>query len=94
MRNHTKRQDQERVRPRDLAKRKKLNPNGQRWFLAFLRAQEIAKQPQEEIEKSFKRKNGLREDYVKLEPKLIRSFPVFRPNGEPDEFGVVLLKGL
>lgn len=80
---------------RDLAKLKNLNPKGANWFLALFRKdQAIAASPLLELQRSFKRKNGLKATQVKLEPTLVTSFDVFRPNGQPDKFGVALLRGL
>ena len=78
---------------RDLTKLKNLNPNGTNWFLAFFRELPTAHDPLTELERSFKRKNGLDAKKVKLEKSLVMSFNVFRPNGTPDEFGVALLRG-
>jgi hypothetical protein len=76
----------------DLAKIRKLNPNGTNWFLAFFRKSPISADPLKELQRSFKRKNGLDSKSVKLEKVLVRSFDVFRPNGTPDKFGVALLR--
>ena len=78
---------------RDLAKLKKLNPNGTNWFLAFFRKAKSA-DPLSDLERSFKRKRGLDPKKVKLEKVLVTSFDVFRPNGKPDKFGVALLRGI
>ncbi|WP_423391945.1 hypothetical protein [Burkholderia sp. LMG 21824] len=79
---------------RDLAKIKSLNPNGTNWFLAFFRQDAAtAADPLLALQASFGRKNGLDATKVKLEPSLVRSFDVFRPNGAPDKFGVALLRG-
>lgn len=77
----------------DLAKLKKLNPKGANWFLAFFRSDLSAEGPLEDLKRSFKRKRGLDEKRVKLEPSLVRSFDVFRPGTNPDKFGVALLRG-
>jgi hypothetical protein len=79
---------------RDLAKLKHLNLNGTNWFLAFFRNAPTNADPLAELKRSFKRKNGLDKLKVQLEPSLVRSFDVFRPNRTPDKFGVVLLRGL
>lgn len=79
----------------DLAKIKKLNPKGDNWFLALFRSGKGAEDPLSLLEHSFSMKTkGLNKTLVKLEPKLVHSFPVFRPNGKPDSFGVALLRGL
>ena len=78
---------------RDLAKLKKLNPNGSNWFLAFFRSSPVSDDPLCELRRSFKRKNGLDDTKVQLESSLVTSFNVFRPNGNPDKFGVALLRG-
>ncbi|HOI56463.1 MAG TPA: hypothetical protein PLP01_14540 [Phycisphaerae bacterium] len=78
---------------RDLAKLKKLNPNGTNWFLAFFREGAIAAAPLQELERSFKRKNGLNAAKVHMEKALVRSVNVFRPGKPPDPFGVALLRG-
>lgn len=78
---------------RDLEKLKKLNPNGSNWFLAFFRSSPINDDPLEELNRSFKRKKGLDHTKVHLEKSLVTSFDVFRPNGDPDKFGVALLRG-
>lgn len=78
----------------DLEKLKDLNPKGTNWFLAFFREAPTNADPLSELERSFARKNGLDDSRVKLEPSLVRSFPVFRPNRDPDQFGVALLRGL
>jgi hypothetical protein len=78
---------------RDLAKLKKLNPKGTNWFLAFFRNAPVSEDPRAELDRSFKRKNGLDAKKVKLEPTLVRTFDVFRPSGDPDKFGVALLRG-
>src|SRR5262249_49157813 len=77
---------------RDLAKMKKLNPNGTNWFLAFFRKAPISADPLKELQRSFKRKNGLKAAKVDLIPALVRAFDVYRPNVAPDKFGVALLK--
>jgi hypothetical protein len=79
---------------RDLAKLKKLNPKGTNWFLAFFRKEPVSADPMTELERSFKRKNGLKATLVKLEPSMVSSFDVFRPDGNPDKFGAALLRGL
>lgn len=79
---------------RDLAKLKALNPKGTNWFLAFFRDDPTSKDPLLELNRSFKRKNGLKSSLVSLDASLVRSFDVFRPNGSPDKFGVALLRGL
>lgn len=78
----------------DLAKLKNLNPTGTNWFLAFFRSEPASSNPLEELTRCFKRKHGLDDTKVKLEPSLITSFDVFRPNGRPDKFGVALLRGM
>ena len=78
---------------RDLEKARALNPAGSNWFLAFFRKSPVNEDPLEELRRSFGRKNGLRETDVKLEPSLVTSFDVFRPNGSPDKFGVAMLRG-
>ena len=78
---------------RDLAKLKRLNKSDTNWFLAFFRKAPVSADPTKEIQRSFKRKNGLKSTKVKFESSLARSFDVFRPNGTPDKFGVVLLRG-
>jgi hypothetical protein len=78
---------------RDLAKLKTLNAKGTNWFLAFFRQSPIADDPLGELEKSFKRKNGLDHKMVKMEKALVRSFDVYRPAAPPDKFGVALLRG-
>lgn len=77
----------------DLAKLKNLNPNGINWFLAFFRSGDAALDPLPEIKKSFNRANGLDDARVKMEPILVKSFKVYRPNKEPDPFGIALLRG-
>jgi hypothetical protein len=79
---------------RDLEKLKKLNPTGHNWFLAFFREGADAINPLEKLEKSFDRKNGLDKQRVKLDKSLVRSFDVYRPNEDPDKFGIALLRGL
>ncbi len=79
---------------RDLAKLMKLNPTGTNWFLAFFRKPPVSINPLAEIRRSFTRKNGLSPTKVQLEPSLVTSFDVFRPNGLPDKFGVALLRGI
>lgn len=79
---------------RDLTKLKQLNPNGTNWFLAFFRTEPISANPLQELQRSFKRKNGLDDQKVRLDTSLVTSFDVFRPNGTPDKFGVALLRGL
>ena len=78
---------------RDLSKLKALNPRGTNWFLAFFRDSETAGDPLKELHRSFERKNGLDDKQVKMESTLVRSFSVYRPNAEPDKFGVALLQG-
>jgi hypothetical protein len=78
----------------DLEKLKKLNPKGINWFLAFFRSGEAALNPFSELERSFKRANGLDEKRVRLEKGLVKSFCVYRPNAKPDPFGIALLRGL
>jgi hypothetical protein len=77
----------------DLDKLKTLNPVGTNWFLAFFRQEPIAADPLRELNKSFKRANGLNETKVKMEKVLVRSFDVFRSGTQPDKFGVALLQG-
>tara|TARA_R110002033_G_scaffold57490_1_gene106597 strand:+ start:2419 stop:2991 length:573 start_codon:yes stop_codon:yes gene_type:complete len=77
----------------DLAKLKKLNPKGYNWFLAFFRSGKPAKDPLGELEKSFKRANGLNAKKVHLDTGLVKSFSVYRPGKEPEPFGIALLKG-
>ena len=77
---------------RDLAKLKKLNPKGTNWFLAFFRKSPKSANPTLELARSFKRKGGLDAKKVKLDKTLVTSFEVFRPNGNPDKFGVALLR--
>lgn len=78
----------------DLAKLKVLNPRGTNWFLAFFRSNPMASAPFDELGRSFDRGNGLDDEKVSMEGSLVRSFHVFRPNFEPDNFGVALLRGL
>ena len=76
----------------DLKKLKALNPSGTNWFLAFFRSAPESADPAKELKRSFSRKNGLDQNVVKLETSLVKSFAVFRPNGNPDQFGVALLR--
>lgn len=78
----------------DLEKLKTLNPKGTNWFLAFFRQAPVSCDPLTELKKSFKRRNGLDRAKVRLETSLVTSFGVFRPNDEPDSFGVALLRGI
>ena len=78
----------------DLAKCKALNPKGDSWFLAFFRSLPQSLDPSAELSRAFARKDGLDSKLVQMDPKLVRAFDVFRPNGEPDKFGVALLRGL
>jgi hypothetical protein len=77
----------------DLEKLRQLNPRGTNWFLAFFRTAPEAGDPSGELKKSFKRKNGLKKGKVHMTTSLVRSFDVYRPNANPDKFGVALLKG-
>ncbi len=76
----------------DLEKLRTLNPKGINWFLAFFRSGGPALNPLLELKKSFERANGLNDKKVKLEPGLVKSFSVYRPNKEPEPFGIALLK--
>lgn len=78
----------------DLAKLAKLNPKGDNWFLAFFRSEPASADPLAELERAFKRKNGLNASKVILERALVRSFDVYRPDTKPDKFGVALLRGV
>ena len=79
---------------RDLAKLKRLNPKGTNWFLAFFRKAPKSAEPLLELNRSFRRKDGLNAKRVKVENVLVMSFDVFRPNGSPDKFGAALLRAL
>lgn len=78
----------------DLAKLAALNPKGANWFLAFFREEQTSADPLAELERSFKRRNGLDSSKVEMDKALVRSFDVYRPNAKPDKFGVALLRGV
>lgn len=77
----------------DLAKIATLNPHGANWFLAFFRSDGAA-DPWSVISKSLGRKNGLDTARVGADQRLVTSFTVYRPNGQPDTFGAALLRAL
>jgi hypothetical protein len=76
----------------DLAKIEALNPRGANWFLAFFRDTSAA-DPWSVICSSLGRRNGLNPTKVEANRKLVTSFPVYRPNGQPDAFGAAMLRG-
>ena len=77
----------------DLRKIAPFNPNGSNWFLAFFREPGEAADPMAVINASLKRANGLDDTLVDVDRRLVKTFTVYRPNGESDQFGVALFRG-
>jgi hypothetical protein len=76
----------------DLMKIKSINPNGANWFLAFFRERPESEKPLGAIRKSFQRKNGLDNDLIDYNLKYIRTFQVYRPDGNHESFSFALFR--
>ena len=78
----------------DLGKLARLNPDGTNWFLALFRSPSTAGDPWAEIERCRRRsRSPLDPQIAKAERRLTKSFKVYRPVAEPEDFGVALLRG-
>lgn len=77
---------------RDLDKIRKMNPNGQNWFLAFFRTEPHASDPKACIDKAFKRKNGLSSVKIYQNRVLHHTFKIYKSKGAYESFGVAMFQ--
>jgi len=78
---------------RDLNKIKRMNPDGQNWFLAFFRTEPHASNPKACIDKAFRRKNGGLSKRTTYDSRiLLHSFKIYRSRGCYESFGVAMFQ--
>ncbi|HEV8071519.1 MAG TPA: hypothetical protein VGP76_27640 [Planctomycetaceae bacterium] len=81
---------------RDCEKMRELNPNGGCWALAFFRGKgrppANPHQPLAVMNASLANARGLDNEIVEIEHRLVRSFDVYRPDGNHDRFGVAMIR--
>lgn len=76
----------------DLDKIKKMNPQGQNWFLAFFRTEPHASDPKACIDRAFKRKNGLSARIIHRSRVLHNSFKIYKSKSCYENFGVAMFQ--
>jgi hypothetical protein len=77
---------------RDLDKIRKMNPQGQNWFLAFFRSEPHSSNPKGCIEKAFKRKNGLSTRKIHQSRVLYHTFKIYKSKGRYENFGLAMFQ--
>jgi hypothetical protein len=78
---------------RDLDKIKKMNPNGQNWFLAFFRDEPHASDPKACVAKAFKRRTGgLNARTIHQSRVLYHTFQIYKSKGMYESFGLAMFQ--